>query len=333
MTIAIDRRKFVVVLGRAALVSSVCPRGAFAQQAGKLPTIGFLGGSDPVSQRAWVDAFVRRLRELGWNEGRTVAIEYRWGEGSAERYAEFAAEFVRLKVDIILAGGTEAAIAAKRATSVIPIVFPTAGDPIASGLVASLARPGGNVTGLSNQGSDLGAKRVEILREVLPNLRRLAVMVKADYSGGISERVEIDAAARTLSLDVVSLPIQRAEDMTPALEGLKDRVEALYVTGDPLMGAQRLRISTFALAARLPTMLPQREYLETGGLMSFGANFTDLNRRAADYVDKILRGAKPADLPVEQPTKFDLIINLITARAIGVAMPPTLLARADEVIE
>ena len=299
----------------------------------KLPTIGYLGGGGPTSQRAWVDAFVQRLRELGWIEGRTVAIEYRWGEGRPERYAEIAAEFVRLKVDVILAGGTEAAIAAKQATSVIPIVFPTAGDPVGSGLVASLARPGGNVTGLSNLGSDLAAKRLELLREVFPGLRRLAVMANADYSGGVTERDEIDAAARTLGLEVVPLPIRRAEDIASAFEGLKGRAEALYTTGDPLVNTHRLRINTFALAARLPTMFPQREYVEAAGLMSYGPNFPDLNRRAADYVDKILRGAKPADLPVEQPTKFDLVINLITAKALGLDVPPTLLARADEVIE
>ena len=276
---------------------------------------------------------MQRLRELGWVDGRTVAIEIRWGEGRPERYAEIAAELVRLKVDVILAGGTEAAVAAKQATATIPIVFPTAGDPIGSKLVASLARPGGNVTGLSNLGTDLAAKRLEILREVLPELRRLATMVNTDYSGGVTETGEIQAAARTLGLEVVPLPIRRVEDIAPALEGLKGRAEALYTTGDPLVNAQRLRINTFALAMRLPTMFSQRQYLEAGGLMSYGPNFLDLNRRAADYVDKILRGAKAADLPVEQPTKFDLVINLITARALDLTVPPTLLTRADEVIE
>jgi putative ABC transport system substrate-binding protein len=292
-----------------------------------------MGGGGPTSQRSWLDAFVQRLGELGWVEGRTIAIAVRWGEGRPERYVEIAAELVRLNVDVILAGGTEAAVVAKQATSVIPIVFQTAGDPIGSKLVASLARPGGNVTGLSNLGTDLAPKRLEILREVLPGLRRLAVMVNADYSGGAPERGEIDTAARTLGLEIVSLPVRRVEDLAPALEGLKGRAEALYTTGDPLVHAQRLRINTFALAARLPTMFTQRQYLEAGGLMSYGPNFLDLNRRAADYVDKILRGAKAADLPVEQPTKFDLVINLITARALGLTMPPTLLTRADEVIE
>jgi putative ABC transport system substrate-binding protein len=323
------RREFITLLGGAA----AWPVAAWAQQAGKRPTIGYIGGGGPITQRAWVEAFVHRLRELGWIEGRTIAIEYRWGEGRADRYAEIAAEFVRLKVDVMLAGGTEAAVAAKQATSVIPIVFPTAGDPIGSRLVASLARPGGNVTGLSNQGSDLPAKRLGLLREVFPALRRVAVMVNADYSGGVTEREEVDAAAQTLGLEIVPLPIRRVEDIASAFEGLKGRAEVLYITGDPLVNAQRLRINTFALVARLPTMFSQREYVAGGGLMAYGPNFLDLNRRAADYVDKILRGARPADLPVEQPTKFELAVNLITAKALGLEIPPTLLARADEVIE
>jgi len=216
MTVTIGRRELLAALGGAA---AAWPLAARAQQPGKLPTIGYLGGGGPISQRAWVDAFVQRLRELGWIEGRTVAIEYRWGEGRAERYAEIAAEFVRLKVDVILAGGTEAAVAAKHATSVIPIVFPTAGDPVGSGLVASLARPGGNVSGLSNLSTGLAAKRLELVREVFPNLRRLAVMANADYSGGLTERKEIDAAAGTLGLEIIPLPIRRVEDIAPKLPG------------------------------------------------------------------------------------------------------------------
>jgi ABC-type uncharacterized transport system substrate-binding protein len=322
------RRELITLVGGAV----AWPVAARAQPA-KLPTIGYLGGGGPVSQRAWAEAFTQRLRELGWLEGRTIAIEYRWGEGRAERYSEIAAEFVQLKVDVILAGGTEAAIAAKQATSVIPIVFPTAGDPVGSRLVASLARPGGNVTGLSNLGSNLAAKRLEIMREVVPGLGRLAVMANADYSGGVTEREEIDAAARTIGLEVISLPIRRPEDIAPAFEALKRRADALYVVGDPLVNIQRVRINTFALATRLPTMYVQREYVEAAGLMSYGPNYLDLNRRAADYVDRILRGTKPGDLPIEQPTKFDLVINLITAKALGLEIPPTLLARADEVIE
>jgi len=327
----VKRREFMTLLGGAA---AAWPLAARAQQApGRRPTIGYLSGADATSQRAQLDAFVQRLRELGWIEGSTVAIEVRWGEGRADRYAEIAAEFVRLNVDVILAGGTEPAVAAKQATSIIPIVFSTAGDPVASKLVTSLARPGGNVTGLSNFASDLAAKRLEILRDALPELRRLATMVNTDYSGGVTETEQIQTAAGALGLEIIRLPIRRVEDIAVALDGLKARAQALYAIGDPLVNAQRLRISAFALATRLPTMFPQRQYLEVGGLMSYGPNYLDLNRRSADYVDKILRGAAPADLPVEQPTKFDFAINLITAKALGLAIPPSLLVRADEVIE
>jgi len=325
------RRHFITLLG-GAVMAAAWPVAARTQPS-KLPTIGFLGGGTPTGQRAWLAAFVQRLGERGWIEGRTVTIEYRWGEGRAERFTEIAAELVRLKVDVIFAGGTEAAVAAKQATSAIPIVFPSAGDPIGSGLVTSLARPGGNVTGLSNLGSDLAAKRLGLLREVLPGLRRLAVMANAAYSGGVTETNEIDTAARTLGLEIVAFPIRRVEDIATSFETLKGRAEALYVVGDPLANTHRLRINTFALTARLPTMHSQREYVEAAGLMSYGANFPDLNRRAADYVDKILRGAKPGDIPIEQPTKFDLVVNLITAQALNLTVPPTLLARADEVIE
>ena len=196
-----------------------------------------------------------------------------------------------------------------------------------------LARPGGNVTGLSNQGGDLGGKKLGLLREVLPTLTRVAVMVNADYSGGVTEMIEIDTAARTLGVEIVPLTIRRAEDIAPAFDGLKERVEALYVIGDPLVSLLQLRINTFALAARLPTMGFQREYVEAAGLISYGTNFPDQHRRAAEFVDKILRGARPADLPVEPPTKYELVINLTTAKALGLEVPPTLLARADEVIE
>src|SRR5215471_13417653 len=323
------RRAFITLLGSAA----TWPLAAWAQQAGKLPTIGFLGSGTPTSQRTWITAFVERLRELGWIEGRTITIVYRWAEGRPERFVEIAGEFVQLKLDVIFAVGTEAAFAMKEATSVIPVVFPVAGDPVGTGLVASLARPGGNVTGLSNQAIDLGRKRLEILREVLPGLSWLAIMANAGYAGGAPEIDEVRAAARTLRVELVALDPRRTEDITPALESIKDRVEALYVVGDPLMNLNRMRINTFALAARLPTMYVQREYVETGGLMSYGPNYPDLNRRAADYVDKILRGTKPGDIPVEQPTKFDLVINLITAKALGLTFLVTQIARVDEVIE
>jgi len=308
------------------------PLAARAQQPAKLPTIGFLGGTTPATWSLFVAAFVQRLRELGWIEGRTIAIEYRWAEGRGERFAEIAAEFVRLNVDVIVTVGG-AVLAAKQSTSLIPIVFAAAADPVGSGLVASLARPGGNVTGLSSQFTDLAGKRLELLREMVPSLRRLAIMANAGYPAAVLEMAEVQATTRTLGLDVVTLELRRAEDIAPAFEALKGRAEALYVCAESLVTTNRVRINTLALAARLPTMHSIREYVEAGGLMSYGPNFPDLWRRAGDLVDKILRGAKPADIPVEQPTKFDLIINLTTAKALGLDVPPTLLARADEVIE
>jgi putative ABC transport system substrate-binding protein len=275
---------------------------------------------------------VQRLRELGWIEGRTVTIEYRWAEGRRERFAEIADDFVRLKVAVIITHATEPVVVAKQATSVIPIVFATAGDPVGNGLVASLARPGGNVTGLSNQGTDIAPKRLELLREIVPSLRRLAIMGNPGNPGILLELREVQTAARTLGLEVATLEIRRAEDIVSGFPTL-GRVDALYLAADPLAAVNRIRINTLALGARLPTMHSFREYVEAGGLISYGPNLEDMFRRSADFVDKILRGAKPGDIPVEQPTKFDLVINLITAKALGLELPPTLLARADEVIE
>jgi putative tryptophan/tyrosine transport system substrate-binding protein len=323
------RREFITLVGGAA---ASWPRAVWAQQP-KMPTIGFLGANAASAQTEWTAAFVQRLRELGWIEGRTVSIVYRWAEGRSERYADIAAELVRLKVDLILTAGNEAAIAVKQATSVIPIVFAVAGDPIGTGLIASLARPGGNVTGLSLQFTDLAGKRLELLREVIPGLRRLVVMAHISSPNAVRESREVIATASTLGLEVSTLEIQRAEDIAPAIEALKGRADALYVCGDPLLNTNRISINALALAARVPTTHGLREHVEAGGLMSYGANFADLFRRAADYVDKILRGTKPADLPVQQPTKFDLVINLKTAKSLSLTVPPTLLARADEVIE
>jgi ABC-type uncharacterized transport system substrate-binding protein len=321
------RREFITLIGGAA---ATWPLAARAQQ--KLPTIGFLGASGSSTESPWTAAFVQRLRELGWVEGRTIAIEYRWGEGRGERFDEVAAEFVQRKVDVIVAPGA-AVVAAKRATSVIPIIFLVAGDPLGAGLVASLARPGGNATGLSLQRTDLAGKRLELLREIVPGLRRLAIMANVGATAAMLEARKVQAMAGTLGLDATALEIRRASDIAPAIEALKGRTDALYVGGDPLINANRIRISIMAVSVRLPTMYIQRENVDAGGLMSYGPSFADLYRRAGDYVDKILRGAKPADLPVEQPTKFDLVINLITARALGLEVPQTLLARADEVIE
>lgn len=323
------RREFITLLGGA---SVAWPLAVQAQQQAKLPTIGYLGASTSSNWSQWTAAFVQRLRELNWIEGRTVAIEYRWAEGRSERFAEFAAEFVRLKVATILTVGS-AVPAAKHATATIPIVFALASDPVGSGLIASLARPGGNVTGLSILSSDLAGKRIELLREVLPSLRRLAIIFNAGSANAVLEVAEAQAAARKLGVDVDVLELRGAEDIGPAFATLKSGVQALYVCPDPLVNANHARINTLALGARLPTMHPFRDYLGAGGLMSYGANNADLFRRAADYVDKILRGAKPADLPVEQPTKFDLIVNLTTAKALSLTIPQSILLRADEVIE
>ncbi|MFZ2145409.1 MAG: ABC transporter substrate-binding protein [Xanthobacteraceae bacterium] len=324
------RREFITLFGG---VATSWPLAARAQQPGRLPTIGFLGGATASAWTNWSAAFVQRLRELGWSEGRTVSIEYRWAEGRHERAAEIAAEFVRLKVDVIItSGGVLSAV--KQATSTIPIVFAVANDPVGAGFVSSLARPGGNITGLSLQTTDLAAKRLELLREIAPGIRRLGVLAKIGNAAAVPEIDEVQAAARILGLvEVVTSEMRQAEDITSAFTAFRSGAEALYVCTDPLILAQRARINTLALAARLPTIYGPREHVEAGGLMSYGANFPDLFRRSADLVDKILRGAKPSDLPVEQPIKFDLIINLTTAKALGLTVPPTLLALADEVIE
>jgi putative ABC transport system substrate-binding protein len=326
----VKRREFITLLGGAALA---WPLSARAQQAAQLRTIGILGSGTPATQGQWYAAFVQRLRELDWIDGRTVAIEYRWAEGRDEHAAEIAAEFVRRKVDVIVTSATGVVMAAKQATSVIPIVF-AAGDPVGTGLVASLARPGGNATGLSLQQTETTGKRLELLREVVPGLGRLAILANVGNPAVVLERGEVRAAARTLGLDeIITLEIRRGEDIVPAFEALKGRAEALYVVIDPLVNTYRIRINTLALAARLPTMHTLREGVEAGGLMSYGANFPDLFRRAAELVDKILRGAKAGDIPVEQPTKFDLVINLTTAKALGLTIPESFLLRADEVIE
>ncbi len=323
-------RRAITLLSAAA---AAWPLAAHAQQPGKLPTIGFMGANTASTMSPWVSAFVQRLRELGWVEGRNVVIEYRWAEGRSERFAEIAAELVQRKVDVILTHNTPPVLAAKQATSTIPIVFATAGDPVGTGVVTGPARPGGNVTGLSNEQPDSAGKRIELLREVLPDLRRLAFLANVANPFTILDVTAAEVAARASGLDVATFEIRRADDIAQAFEALNGRADALYVPADPVLFTNRIRINTLALAARLPTMHSVREYVEAAGLMSYGPYWPDMWRRAADFVDKILRGAKPADLPVEQPTKFDLVINLTTAKALGITVPATLLVRATEVIE
>ena len=327
MAIGIRRRELVIALSGAALA-----RPLVVNAQARLPTIGFLGVTKASNEAQWTAAFLERLRELGWIERRNVAIEYRWAEGRSDRYADFAAEFVRLKVDVIVAPGG-AVHAVKQATSAIPIVFPVASDPVGSGFVESLARPGGNATGSSLQGTDLAGKRIELLREVLPNLHRLSIMANANYSAAVLEMRKAQAAANQFNIEANTLEIRQADDIAPAFEALKGATDALYVAADPLTSTNSIRIATLALGARLPTLQGYRENLEAGGLISYGPNLTDLWRHSADFVDKILRGAKPADIPVEQPTKFELAINLKSAKTIGLKIPELFLVLADEVIE
>jgi putative ABC transport system substrate-binding protein len=322
------RREFITLAGGAA----AWPLVARAQMPRKLPTIGLLIPSTRAAHGPWFASLVQRLHELGWIEGSTVAIEYRWADGHADRYDEIAAEFIRLNVDLIVTTGP-AAQQARRATSVIPIVLPLSGDPVSVGLAASLARPSGNVTGLSIMQPDLAGKRLELLREVVPNIRRLAIMVNPGFRDVVLEANEVQALAQSLGIEVATLKIWRPEEIMPALESLKNHPDALYVPSDATFNASRIPINTFALNARIPTMLAFPELVEAGGLMCYGPNYTSMFRRAAEYVDKILRGAKPADMPFEQPTKFDLVINLATAKAIGLNISEAFLLRADKVIE
>jgi putative tryptophan/tyrosine transport system substrate-binding protein len=323
------RREFITLLGGAAVA---WPHAARAQQPAKLPTIGYLSSATPVTQGPWLTAFVQRLSELGWTEGRNVKIEVRWAEGRTDRAAEIAAEFVALKVNVIVTSGGLVPTA-KQATSTIPIVFTSALDPVASGYVASLARPGVNITGLSLQSTDTVGKRLEFLREVVPDLRRLAIMANAGNPGNVVEMREAQEQAQMLGIEVTTSEIRRAEDIALAFDALKDKAQALYVVSSPLTTTNRVRINTLALGRRLPVIYSDREFVEVGGLISYGVDFANMYRRAADYVDKILRGAKPGDLPVEQPTKFDLTINLTTAKALGLTIPDKLLALANQVIE
>ena len=324
------RRRDFIVGGSAAVVLSAPLR---AEQSTKRPTIGFLGAASPELAGPWVAAFVKRLGELGWTEGRNVTIEYRWAEARTERYAEIATELANRNVDVIVTWASAPVLAAKRATTTIPIVFAAQMDPVGAGVVASLARPGGNITGMSIQQTDTAGKRIELLREVVPRLARLAVMANSGAPGAMIEMREVATTARTLGLEVVPIEVSQAGEIFSSIESIKDRVDALYVATDPLIFSNRIEINAMAQRQRTPTIYGSREYVDAGALMSYGPNWIDLFRHAAEQVDKILRGTKPADIPVQQPTKFDLVVNLRTAKALGLEIPPSLLARADEVID
>jgi ABC-type uncharacterized transport system substrate-binding protein len=318
------RREVIGLFGGAAVA---WPLTARAQESGKLPRVGFLVASPRESQAIWFADFVQRLRERGWIEGQTIAIEHRWAEGRSDRLAAITAEFVRLKLDVIVTGGN-AVGAAVKATSTVPIVFVE--DPLASDAVATLARET-HVTALLLQNTNLARKRVEILGEIVPRLYRLAII--GDLSSREPEIEEVRKMAGRLDLEIVAVEVRRAEDIVPALSAINGRADALYVCGDAFLAANRSRLSALAIAARLPSIHAIREHVLVGGLASYGPNIPDLYRRAADLVDKILRGAKPDELTLEQPTNVDLAINLATANTLGLTIPPTLLARADEVIE
>jgi putative tryptophan/tyrosine transport system substrate-binding protein len=320
------RREFVKAIAGSTVAWPLAVR---AQQATKLPTIGILGSTADTWSH-WLNALLQHLHELGWIENRTVTIDYTWTEGDAKRYAELAADLASRRVDVIVPLGTPAIVAAKKATSTIPIVFPLASDPVGEGLVASLAHPGGNVTGLSNQQPDLAGKRLEILRDVLPGFHQLAVLSNANNPTAKLSVEEVLPAASKLGLEVIRLDVKYPEDIAPVISSLNGRAQALYVVGDPLIADNQIQINTLALAA---TMHGSRGYVETGGFVSYGPDFSDLFRRCGDYISKILKGAKPADLPVEEPTKIELVVNLKTAKALGLAIPQAFLMRADAVIE
>ena len=327
----IRRRDVLTLLVGAA---AAWPVVAQAQpQPGNRPVIGFLGASTSTAALEWKAAFAKRLGELGWIDGRNVTVEYRWADGRTDRFDEMAAEFVRLKVNAIVTWGTATAVAAKRATSAIPIVFTIVGDPVGSGQVEGLARPGGNATGLSTQHADTAGKRLSLLSDIVPGLRRVTVMANTGNTGSMLELQEALKAAPTLGLEIFQVKVTKGSDIPASITALRGKVDALYVTADALFNTNRDLINTLALESRLPTMHGVRELAASGGLVSYAPNYPDLFRRAGDYVDKVLRGVRPSDIPVEQPTKFDLVLNMKTAKALGLTIPSKLLFTADEVVE
>ena len=322
------RREFMLLMGGVAVVST---SAAYGQQLAKPPVVGFLVAGTQASHGAWVAAFAQRLSELGWTDGRNVTIEYRWAAGDVRQTTQFAAEFVQRRVDVIVTSGY-GVVAAKQATSTIPIISAAFGDAIASGIVKSLARPGGNVTGLTIEPAELSSKRLELLKEIIPNVRRLAALVNTHVVGA-QEAVAIRTASAKLNIDANILDIQTAEDIEVAMATLAGQTDALYVFSEPLTIANKDKIIEAANTAKIPTIFGIGEFVAAGGLISYGPSFIDLFTRAAEFTDKILRGAKPAELPVQQPVKFDLVINLKAAKALGLSISETVLTRADEVIE
>jgi len=326
-----DRRAFLASAGAVLLA---LPPAARAQQAGKVYRVGFLGNATPALEANLVGPFREGLRDLGYVEGRNILIEYRWAEGKYERFPALIAELIALKVDVIVTAGTPAALAVKKTAPSIPLVMAAVGDPVGTGLVADLGRPGGNATGLSAIAPELEGKRLELVREVVPKLSHIAVLWNPDNPLHAGSLKETRAAAQVLGIKVQLLGIRTSEEFQAAFAAIvKERPGALLVLADRLFLYHRARIVDFEAKHRLPGVYAYRELVEAGGLMSFGPSYAGLHRRAAYYVDKILKGAKPADLPVEQPTKFELLINLKTAKALGLKIPQSLLVRADELIQ
>jgi putative ABC transport system substrate-binding protein len=328
----LDRRGFI---GGVVVSLLAAPFAAGAQQPGKVYRIGYLSAPSRESVEHVVEAFLRRLRELGWIEGENLIIEYRWAEGNVERLPDLAAELVRSRVDVIVAPAGSAALAAKNATSSIPIVMMFPSDPVELGLVASLRRPGGNITGTAfTPGPQLFGKQLQILKETIPRASRVAILRNPADPGDAPQVTEVEAAARSLGIHLQQVQARRPEEFDSAFAAMaRERAEALLVAGGSTFLAHRTRLAELAVKYRLPTMYNYRENVEVGGLMAYAVNMTEFVARAAIYVDKILKGANPADLPVERPTKFELVINLRTAKALGLTIPQSVLARADEVIQ
>jgi putative ABC transport system substrate-binding protein len=322
------RREFITLLGGA----TAWPLVARAQ--GGIPRVGFMGNSTAALEVNLVDSFREGLRELGYEEGRNIAIEYRWADGRYERFAALVAELIAAKVDVIVTAGTPAALAVKKATSTVPLVMVAVGDPVGTGLVPSLARPDGNLTGLSSVAPDLEGKRLELLREIVPSVSRIAVFINSVNPFHATSMRQAQSAGKTLGVKVQQYDIRKSEDLDGAFAAIrKERPDALLILADRVFLHNRERIVDFTEEQRLPNVSAYKEVVEAGGLMSYGPSYEDMHKRAAIYVNKILKGAKPGNLPIEQPTKFTLVVNLKAAKALGISMPPAVLSRADDVIE